>query len=255
MLGSMIIPFNLLAVTKLIWHFSVKIIQDLEENITKIHLPHWQFYLLWVIGQWDMASSMICMFPIDEIISNISKWDLLIVKSMCHRLNPVHMPDFPLLFVNSNSFNIPQIIVADNIPIFFCISSTWLSSIFCIHMLQNATQQHISNETWNIFLHMQLKLIVLCIFFSCDQAALRTLLSVHLSVRLSVCPSFDYTFLTIQRSKVKVTEVMTPFSSFRTVTPVWINIWQWNDAQSLMLLRRGALLIFTVILQISRSHC
>ena len=32
-----------------------------------------------------------------------------------------------------------------------------------------------------------------------------------------------------QRSKVKVTEVMTPFSRFRTVTPVWIHIWWWND--------------------------
>ena len=42
-------------------------------------------------------------------------------------------------------------------------------------------------------------------------------------------------------SKVKVTEVMTPFSRFRTVTPVWIHIWRLNDAQSLMLLWRGAL--------------
>ena len=33
-----------------------------------------------------------------------------------------------------------------------------------------------------------------------------------------------------QRSKVKVTEVMTPFSRFRTVIPVWIHIWWWNDA-------------------------
>ena len=57
-----------------------------------------------------------------------------------------------------------------------------------------------------------------------------------------------------QRSKVKVTEVMTPFSCFWTVTPVWIHIWQWNYAQSLMLLRRGALLYFKVICQISRSH-
>ena len=57
-----------------------------------------------------------------------------------------------------------------------------------------------------------------------------------------------------QRSKVKVTEVMTPYSRFRTVTPVWINIWKWNDVQGLMLLRRGALLFFKVILQISRSH-
>ena len=36
-----------------------------------------------------------------------------------------------------------------------------------------------------------------------------------------------------QRSKVKVTEVNTQLSRFRTVTPVWIHIWWWNDAQSL----------------------
>ena len=56
------------------------------------------------------------------------------------------------------------------------------------------------------------------------------------------------------RSKVKVTEFMTPFSRFRTVTPVWIHIWRWNDTQSLMLLRKGTLLLFKVICQISRSH-
>ena len=44
------------------------------------------------------------------------------------------------------------------------------------------------------------------------------------------------------RSKVKVTEVKTQLSRFRRVTTVWIHIWWWNDAQSLMLLRRGALL-------------
>ena len=57
-----------------------------------------------------------------------------------------------------------------------------------------------------------------------------------------------------QRSKVKVTEVTTQLKHFRTVTPVWIHIWWWNDAYSLMLLRRGALLFFKVISQISRSH-
>ena len=57
-----------------------------------------------------------------------------------------------------------------------------------------------------------------------------------------------------QRSKVKVTEVNTPLSRFRTVTPVWIHIWWWNDVQSFMLLMRGALLFFKVIRQISRSH-
>ena len=56
------------------------------------------------------------------------------------------------------------------------------------------------------------------------------------------------------RSKVKVTEVMTPFSRFRTVTPVWIHILWWNYAFSFMLLRRGALLFFKVIRQISMSH-
>ena len=45
-----------------------------------------------------------------------------------------------------------------------------------------------------------------------------------------------------QRSKVKVTDVTTQLNRFRTVTPVWIHIWWWNDAYSLMLLRRGALL-------------
>ena len=57
-----------------------------------------------------------------------------------------------------------------------------------------------------------------------------------------------------QRSKVKVTEVTTQLNRFRTVTPVWIHIWWWNDAYSLIMLRRGALLFLKVIRQISRSH-
>ena len=57
-----------------------------------------------------------------------------------------------------------------------------------------------------------------------------------------------------QRSKVKVTEVNAQLNRFRTVTPVWIHIWWWNDAYSLMMLRRGALLFFKVMGQISRSH-
>ena len=57
-----------------------------------------------------------------------------------------------------------------------------------------------------------------------------------------------------QRSMVKVTEVTIQLNSVRTVTPVWIHIWWWNDAYSLMLLRRGALLFFRVIRQISKSH-
>ena len=54
--------------------------------------------------------------------------------------------------------------------------------------------------------------------------------------------------------KVKVTEVKTQFSRFRTVTPVWIHIWWWTYAQSFMWLRRGALLFFKVIHQILKSH-
>ena len=104
-----------------------------------------------------------------------------------------------------------------------------------------------------------------CIF-SCDQAALRTAISICLSVRLSVCLSvipfwqcycnhIIMKYLEVigndrsdvhakgqgQRSKVKVTEVMTPFSRFRTVTPIWIRIWWWNDVYRLMLIRRGVL--------------
>ena len=56
--------------------------------------------------------------------------------------------------------------------------------------------------------------------------------------------------MSVQKAKVRgqrsVTENKTPLSCFRTVTPVWIHIWWWNDAQSLMLLR-GALLFFKVI--------
>ena len=102
--------------------------------------------------------------------------------------------------------------------------------------------------------------------------------SVRLSVRPSVCLSVCHTFLTMfpssyhheifrsyyqwqkwrpckrSRSKVKVTEVTTQLNRFRTVTPVWIHIWWWNDAYSLIMLRRGALLFFKVIRQISRSH-
>ena len=90
--------------------------------------------------------------------------------------------------------------------------------------------------------------------------------SVCLFVCLSVRPSHLFVWVITNgksdvnakgqghRSKVKVTEVMTPFSRFRSVTPVWIHMLQWNDAYSLMLLRRGALLFFKVICQISRSH-
>ena len=82
--------------------------------------------------------------------------------------------------------------------------------------------------------------------------------SVRLSVRLSVRPSVIIKFSGVitmvksdvhakgqgQRSKVKVTEVNTQLSRFRTLTPVWIYIWQWNHAHSWKQHRRGALLFF-----------
>ena len=99
--------------------------------------------------------------------------------------------------------------------------------------------------------------------FSCDQAAP---LSVGLPVRPSVTPfslsSHHHIIMKFssvimndksdvhtkgQRSDDKVTEVKTQLSCFRIVTPVWIYIWWWNDAQSLMLHRRGSLLFFKVI--------
>ena len=57
-----------------------------------------------------------------------------------------------------------------------------------------------------------------------------------------------------QGQRSKVTEVTTQLNRFRTVTPVWIHIWWWNDTYSLMLLRRGALMFFKIIRPISRSH-
>ena len=47
-----------------------------------------------------------------------------------------------------------------------------------------------------------------------------------------------------QRSKVKVTEVKTQLNHIQTVTSVWTDIWQWNDAQSFTWLWRGVLLFF-----------
>ena len=158
------------------------------------------------------------------------------------------------------------------------ISVKYLILLLCMHI-------------WTKYVVYTTNLIVAgnapSIFFSCDQAALQMVFSVRLSVCpsvcLSVCPSVRPSVTPFwlcsphriimkfsgvitndkskvhakgqgQRLKVKVTEVTTQLDRFRTVTPVWILIWWWNDAYSLMLLRRGALLFFKVIHQISRSH-
>ena len=97
--------------------------------------------------------------------------------------------------------------------------------------------------------------------FSCDVPSSSTNGIVRLSIRLSVTPFWLCSHHCIimkfsglitndqskvhakgqgQRSKVKVTEVTTQLNRFRTVTPVWIDKWFWNDAYSLMLLRRSS---------------
>ena len=106
------------------------------------------------------------------------------------------------------------------------------------------------------------------VIFSCDQAALWMVQSVRPFICLwhlfhyvpIIVLSWNFLPITVhtkgqgQRSKVKVVEVKTQLSRFRTITPVWIHVWRWNYAKSLMMLRRGALLFFKVIRQISRSH-
>ena len=89
----------------------------------------------------------------------------------------------------------------------------------------------------------------ICVIFSCDQAALRMVQSVRLSVRPSHL--FDYVPIIISsrnfQELLPMTEVMSmqtvkvigqrsrsqrswPNIRFRTVTPVRIYIWWWNDA-------------------------
>ena len=55
-------------------------------------------------------------------------------------------------------------------------------------------------------------------------------------------------------TRLKKSSILTQIRHFRTVTPVWIHQWLRNEAKSLKLHRRGALLFFGVIHQISRSH-
>ena len=52
----------------------------------------------------------------------------------------------------------------------------------------------------------------------------------------------------------KKSSILTQIGQFRTVTPVWIHPWLWNDAQSLKQHRRGAILFFKVICHILRSN-
>ena len=70
--------------------------------------------------------------------------------------------------------------------------------------------------------------------------------------KVSYC--FSRSSVKFQGHRDKKLPILTRIERFRTVTPVWIHPWLWNDAQSLMYYRRGALLFSKVFYQISRSH-
>ena len=59
---------------------------------------------------------------------------------------------------------------------------------------------------------------------------------------------------TSRSHRTKKLLLWTCIERFRTATPVWIHPWPWNDAQSLIWYRRGALLFSKVIHQTSRSY-
>ena len=64
---------------------------------------------------------------------------------------------------------------------------------------------------------------------------------------------FSRLFIKFQVTLAEKLKILTRIVRLRTVTLVWIHIMLGNDAQTLKWLRRGALLIFKVIRQISRS--
>ena len=65
---------------------------------------------------------------------------------------------------------------------------------------------------------------------------------------------FPRSSIKFQGHKGKKSPISTRIERFRSVNSVWIHQWIWSDTQSLMQYRRGALLFFEVIHQISRSH-
>ena len=65
---------------------------------------------------------------------------------------------------------------------------------------------------------------------------------------------FSRSFCKFQGHTRQKTSILTQIWRFRTVTPVRIHWWLWNDAQSLKQHKRSALLFFKVNCQISRLH-
>ena len=64
---------------------------------------------------------------------------------------------------------------------------------------------------------------------------------------------FSRSYIEFQGHTAKKSSILTQIGRFRTVTAVWIHQGLWNDTQSLKQHRRGALLFFKVIRQISRT--
>ena len=87
------------------------------------------------------------------------------------------------------------------------------------------------------------------------KAPMATKWCTKLEVAKKRCPIvFEGHPLNFKVTRLKKSSILSKIVRFRTVTPVWIHWWLWNDAQSLKQQRRGALLFFKVIRQISRSH-
>ena len=55
----------------------------LEENFAQIHLPNWQFYLPWAVGQWAMSSPVCvgntstCVLAVGFIFCSVITFDYL----------------------------------------------------------------------------------------------------------------------------------------------------------------------------------
>ena len=159
---------------------------------------------------------------------------------------------------------IEQNIISYLFKYLYCIKTCLGCSVSC--KLQSHPVQHYGDVIMGRYVCIH-EIIEMDSVFSCDQAALQMVFSVCPSVcpsvRPSVCPSVHLSVTPFwlcshhriimkfsgvitndrckvhakgqgQRSKVKVTEVTTQLNRFRTVTPVWIHIWWWNDAYSLM---------------------
>ena len=69
-----------------------------------------------------------------------------------------------------------------------------------------------------------------------------------------VCCCVPRSSIKFQGHTAKKSSILTYIGHFSTVTPVWIHQWLWNDAQSLKLHMKGALLFVKVIRQTSRSR-